>query len=72
MIVVTEDLRALVIKLDSRVTALESGGSAPAVAAATASKDNPPASKEEEEDDDDDDFDPFASDSEVILILIKI
>ena len=54
---VTDDLKNLVIKLETRVSQLEkgSGGSAPAPAA--------PA-KVEEEDDDDDDVDLFGSDSE--------
>ena len=54
---VTDDLKNLVIKLETRVSQLEkgSGGSAPAPAA--------PA-KVEEDDDDDDDVDLFGSDSE--------
>merc|ERR1712165_438416 len=54
---VTDDLKNLVIKLETRVSQLEKGkgGSAPAPAA--------PA-KVEEEDDDDDDVDLFGSDSE--------
>ena len=51
---VTDDLKNLVIKLETRVAQLEKGGSKPSAAPA----------KVEEEDDDDDDVDLFGSDSD--------
>jgi len=64
---VTEELRALVLKLEGRVTSLEKAGSAatqaPAAPAATPAPAKP-AAAEEEDDDDDDDCDLFASDDE--------
>ena len=57
---VAQDLQALVKKLDSRVCALEKGGS-----------DSKPAEAPKpaaEEDDDDDDFDPFGDDVSIACI----
>ena len=58
LLTVTNDLRALVQKLDSRVQALEKGskGGAPAAAAASASA----------ADDDDDDFELFGDDDDEV------
>jgi len=59
---VTDDLKALVLKLEGRVAQLEkSGSSAPAAAAP---KPAAAAPVKEEEDDDDDDVDLFGSDSD--------
>ena len=55
---VTDDLKNLVIKLETRVSQLEKGGS---VNAAPAAK---PAPAKVEEEDDDEDVDLFGSDSE--------
>merc|ERR1712010_211360 len=55
---VTDDLKNLVIKLETRVSQLEKGGSGSAAPAAK------PAPAKVEEDDDDEDVDLFGSDSE--------
>lgn len=55
---VTNDLQALVKKLEQRISALEKGGAAPAAPSAAKT----PAAKEEE--DDEDDFELFGSDDE--------
>ena len=55
---VTDDLKNLVIKLETRVSQLEKGGSGSAAPAAT------PAPAKVEEDEEDEDVDLFGSDSE--------
>ena len=55
---VTDDLKNLVIKLETRVSQLEKGGSGNAAPAAK------PAPAKVEEEDDDEDVDLFGSDSE--------
>ena len=55
---VTDDLKNLVIKLETRVSQLEKGGSGSAAPAAK------PAPAKVEEEDDDEDVDLFGSDSE--------
>jgi len=57
---VTDDLKALVLKLETRVSQLEKGSPAKAAAPAAAA----PAKKVEEEDDDDDEMDLFGSSDE--------
>jgi len=59
---VTDDLKALVLKLETRVSQLEKGS--PAKAAAPAAAAPAPAKKVEEEDDDDDEMDLFGSSDE--------
>ncbi|XP_046546014.1 elongation factor 1-delta-like isoform X2 [Haliotis rubra] len=63
---VTDELRAMVLKLENRVSALERGAGVPAASAAApaaAAKPSKPAAADDD-DDDDDDFDMFGSDDE--------
>ena len=60
-ILVTDDLKNLVLKLENRVSQLEKGSTGTKPAAAPAAK---PAPAKVEEEDDDDDVDLFGSDSE--------
>ncbi|XP_078664394.1 elongation factor 1-delta-like isoform X2 [Branchiostoma floridae x Branchiostoma belcheri] len=66
---ITDDLKALVLKLESRVVSLERGGAAPTNSPAK------PVQKEEEDeddDDDDDDIDLFGSDDEADAAAEKL
>ncbi|XP_067667092.1 elongation factor 1-delta-like isoform X4 [Haliotis asinina] len=61
---VTDELRAMVLKLENRVSALERGSGAPAASAAAAPAATKPSKPAADDDDDDDDFDMFGSDDE--------
>ena len=62
VLIVVDDMKALVMKLESRVSSLEGGSPKPAESGTTAQAAKPVANGK---DDDDDDIDLFGSDSEV-------
>jgi len=61
---VTDELRALVLSLDSRVKSLEGSKSTPSAPQPSAEPPKPAAKVEEEEEEDDDDVDLFGDDDE--------
>jgi elongation factor 1-delta len=61
---VTDDLKSLVLKLESRVATLEGKGGKPAPAPAAAAPAAAPAAAADDEDDDDDEVDLFGSDDD--------